>query len=40
LWTNRQKLRTPGQLSSTSRDIYYLYAMLTHLPKGVNHGKA
>src|SRR6202035_2717744 len=40
LWTNRQKIRTLGQLSSTVRDIYYLYAMLTHPPKGVNHGKA
>src|SRR5260221_7857125 len=34
LWTNRQNIRTLGQLSSTAGDISYLYAMLTHLPKG------
>src|ERR1700674_1795597 len=39
VWTNRQNIRTPEQFSSTARDIYYLYAMLTHLPKGVIMGK-
>src|SRR5580704_17314816 len=39
VWTNRQKIRTPEQFSSTTRDIYYLYATLTHLPKGVIMGK-
>src|ERR1700678_4492703 len=39
VWTNRPKIRTPEQFSSTARDIYYLYATLTHLPKGVIMGK-
>src|ERR1035441_4367560 len=39
-WTNRQKIRTPEQFSSTAKESTLLYRLnATHLPKGVIMGK-
>src|ERR1700736_5702187 len=38
-WTNRQKIRTPGQFSSTAKELYSTVLNATHLPKGVIMGK-
>jgi len=39
-WTNRQKIRTPEQFSSTAKESILLYRLnATHLPKGVIMGK-
>src|SRR5580704_2645420 len=38
-WTNRQKIRTPEQFSSTAKEIYSSVLNATHLPKGVTMGK-
>src|SRR5450631_71638 len=38
-WTNRQKIRTPEQFSSTAKEIYSTVVNSTHLPKGVIMGK-
>src|ERR1700728_38396 len=38
-WTNRQKIRTPEQFSSTAKGIYPCVVNSTHLPKGVIMGK-
>src|SRR6267378_3509679 len=38
-WTNRQKIRTPEQFSSTAKEIYSTVLNATHLPKGAIMGK-
>src|ERR1700684_3365382 len=38
-WTNRQKIRTPEQFSSTAKALYSTVLNATHLPKGVIMGK-
>src|SRR6202789_4485856 len=39
VWTNRQKIRTPEQFSSTAKGIYLTVRNATHLAKGVIMGK-
>src|SRR5450432_3110889 len=38
-WTNRQKIRTPKQFSSTAKELYSTVLNSTDLPKGVIMGK-
>ena len=38
-WTNRQKIRTPEQFSSTAQEIYSTVLNATHIPKGAIMGK-
>jgi NAD(P)-dependent dehydrogenase (short-subunit alcohol dehydrogenase family) len=39
VWTNRQKIRTPEQFSSTAKEIYSSVLDATQLPKGAIMGK-
>src|SRR6267154_2404377 len=39
-WTNRQKIRTPEQFSSTARDIYFSVRNANTTTEGSNYGKA
>src|ERR1700726_330006 len=38
-WTNRQKIRTPEQFSSTAKELYSTVPNATHTPKGAIMGK-
>jgi hypothetical protein len=38
-WTNRQKIRTPEQFSTTAKELYSTVLTATHLSKGVIMGK-
>jgi NAD(P)-dependent dehydrogenase (short-subunit alcohol dehydrogenase family) len=38
-WTNRQKIRTPEQFSSTAKELYSTVLNATHIPKGATMGK-
>src|SRR6202522_3285164 len=38
-WTNRQSIRTPGQFSSTAKELYSTVPNATDLPEGVIMGK-
>ena len=38
-WTNRQKIRTPEQFSSTAKELYSTVLNATHIPKGAIMGK-
>src|SRR5450432_1821127 len=38
-WTNRQKIRTPKQFSSTAKELYSTVLNSTDLPKGAIMGK-
>src|SRR4029077_11783646 len=38
-WTNRKKIRTPEQFSSTAKELYSSVRNATHIPKGAIMGK-
>jgi hypothetical protein len=38
-WTNRQKIRTPEQFSSTPKELYSTVPNATHVAEGVIMGK-